>query len=263
MSTLYIPQTDVRAEVIDPPSGSDFVSLFLKQHETGNGKYTASVNAGTSNTGSVFAVGLGGINGAFASSLSSAGQDTSQYQGIHQHLYDTATALSAYKADFDSNAPVRFSLMLKPDPSHGLPGYDGIVFIDVFKTDEVPNQNALNSAMIYVVPPASSNYSDENAFLTAIEASCQTISDAVGSYNGTYAVPGNSYKLDPIGNIRMCLFSGGIYRGSASVSDVALHNLKGLEKGLSKTSTGIDCVGFENSEGAFDSIKDKLADSPA
>ena len=251
MSTYYIPNTQVEAQVIDPPSGSDHVPLFLGYGDKADGKFLGSVNAGTSNSGSVFKVGLGGINGGFKAALLKAGQKTDEYQQIHQDLYDAAgKAQTSYKSEFTANNPVRFSLMLKPDPSYNLPYYDGIVFIDAFNMTQLPHQNFLNQSMIYLVPPDYSNYADDASFLVAIEASCITIVKALDMYNTSYAYSGNASGLDTIENIRMCLFSGGIYRGAATQDKVALHNLAGLEKGLAGTagnSTTVSKVTFENS----------------
>ena len=249
--TYYIPNTKVEAQVINPPSGTDHVPLFLGYGDRGDRKFLGSVNAGTSNIGSVFKVGLGGINGGFKAALLKAGQTTADYQQLHQDLYDAAgKGQTSFKSDYKAVDPVRFSLMLKPDPSYNLPSYDGIVFVDAFNLTQMPHQNFLNQSMIYLVPPEYSNYADEAAFLAAVEASCVTITQAVNMYNTTHAFSGNVAGLDTIENIRMCLFSGGIYRGAATQDQVALHNLAGLEKGLTGSAgkpTTITKVTFENS----------------
>lgn len=251
MKTYYIPNTNVEAQVIDPPSGSDYVSIFLGSGEQGNGKNIGSVNAGTSNYMQVFAVGLGGINASFANALSKAGQAAYEYQQIHQNLYDAAgKGLTAFESKFSAKDPVQFSLMLKPDPSFNLPKYDGIVFIDVFNAKQSPHGNNLNYSMIYLVPPDHTNYPDEASFLKAVEASCITLVKALDTYNTKHAISGNTLGLETIENIRMCLFSGSIYRGPYAQDDVALNNLSGLEKGLSRLGpkqTSITKVDFENS----------------
>lgn len=251
MNTYYIPNTNVEAQVIDPPTGSDYVSLFLHAGEKGNGLDVGSVNAGTSNGSYVFAVGLGGINGSFKRALVKAGQTTDDYQQIHQNLYNVAgKRLTASESKFSNDDPVQFSLMLKPDPSFNLPKYDGIVFIDVFNSKQLPHSNSLNSSMIYLVPPDHTNYSDQASFFKAIEASCITIVKALDIYNTKHATPGNVLNLKAIKNIRMCLFSGGIYRGSAEQDDVASHNLAGLEQGISSLGPKQDSIvkiDFENS----------------
>lgn len=253
MSTYFIPGTTVAAELLQPVPPSTFVSLFLGATETGNGNYSGSVNAGTSNAGSVFAVGLGGINGAFASSLGKAGQNTDAYQGIHDNLFHQAgSGLQAFSSNYTATDPVCFSLLQKPDPSFNLPGYDGIVFIDIFNPAQLPAGNSLNSAMLYVVPPASSNYPDIPSFLAAVKATNITLIKALAAYNSGHAGAGTN--LQPIGNIRMCLFSGGIYKGYASADDVAKNNLLGLSSGLTATgitnNAGISLVQFE-----FDNVK--------
>ncbi len=273
MNTNYIPNTSVEAEVIDHPVGNDYVSLYLQANETGNSKNVASVNAGTSNPGEVFSVGLGGINGSFAKALRKAGQDAAAYQNLHQAIYDAAgTNLSGIQNSFAATDPIRFSLMLKPDPSFNLPQYDGIVFIDVFNVNQLPKGNPLNYSMIYLVPPQASYYPDDAAFQSAVEASCITILKALEIYNTIYAVTNNINGLETIEDVRMCLFSGGYYRGAATQDSVALSNLKGLEKGilaLNKAASANWKIYFENSfdnktqQDVFRVIQAKLATSPS
>jgi hypothetical protein len=255
METYYIPNTKVYAEIVK--HSGQYASLFLASGEVGNNKNIGSVNAGTSNAGHVFAVGLGGINIAFEHSLKAANQNTHLYQTIHKQLFDAAgTNLSEVSSNFSPNDPVQFSLIQKPDASYNLPQYDGIVFVDIFNAKQIPHHNDLNYSMIYVVPPNRSNYHDDASFFEAIEATCITIVTALDSYNSKYAVSGNSLGLMPINNIRMCLFSGEIYAGGTSPLDVAKHNLKGLEIGLSgsmNSNSTIDLVEFE-----FDSIESYL-----
>lgn len=274
-TTHYIPNTNVPARVINNIPPNDYVPLFLTHGATGNGKNLGSINAGTSNAHQVFAVGLGGINRAFNIALGKAGQNTSAYQNIHQNIYNAAgTSISAFQSKFAATDPLRFSFMLKPDPSFNLPGYDGIVFIDVFNNTQLPGGNPLNYGMIYLVPPdhnTPNNYPDDAAFLKAVEASCITIVKAVDLYNTTHATAKNPYGLQAINNIRMCLFSGGIYRGYTVNQDtVALHNLLGLEQGIKAiaASNPIAEVVFENSfdtktqQNVFRVIPAKLATSP-
>ncbi|ARV05292.1 hypothetical protein BTO04_00660 [Polaribacter sp. SA4-10] len=270
MNNTYIPNTNVKAKVLDPNPMNRYVSLFLKNNETDNGKNSGSVNAGTSNTGYLFSVGLGGINRAFKKSLKNAGQNTNTYQKIHQSLYDelSGSNLSAYNSKFSSADPVQFSIIRKPDPKIKLQGDDGIVFIDIFNPKEFPNGNPLNYSMIYVVPPNRENYTDNKTFLNAVEASCVNMIEALHLYNSEHAKPGNSSGLETIENIRMCLFSGGLYRGNTPQNDVARHNLLGIEGGLSNIGgkkSSIELVIFENSydkdtmQNVFQSIKSKLS----
>lgn len=246
MAASYIPGTNVQAEILSPATPGGFVSLFLAKGETGN--HTGSVNAGTSNPGSVFAVGLGGINGAFASSLGKAGQNTNAYQAIHNNLYIKAgTGLTASQNKFGPNDPVCFSLIQKPAASFNLPQYDGIVFIDVFNNTQLPNGNPLNTAMIYLVPPNNNgNYPDNAAFLAAVKATNITLVEALAAYNTTFAAPGNASGLQQISTVRMCLFSSGIYKGNETADNVAAANLAGLEAGLTaNVNSGITLVQFE------------------
>ena len=231
MSTYTIPKTSVEATILplDPVTG--FAALFLSGHETGNGKYMASVNAGTSNSGSVFKVGVGGINLGFKTALSHAGQATDLYMSIHQGLYDslTGTDLSTARTDFTDTDPVILSLIQKPDPTAGLPQYDGIVFIDVFNPKQYPKGNKLNYAMVYVVPPDASNYSDGPSFMHAIKTTSETIIKALNAYNTQYADGSEYMKIE---DIRMCLYSGEIYRGPYPKTDVAENNIAGLSSGI-------------------------------
>lgn len=272
MSTYLIPNTAVEAKIIEPRSG--YASIFLGYGTTENDSMMASVNAGTSNFGSVFAVGLGGINGSFARKLTSTGQDCTKYQTIHQSIFDSAgDNVSGFQNKFGDGSPIIFSLMLKPDPVFNLPKYDGIVFIDIFESSQLPNQNARNYAMVYLVPPNSSNYKDNDSFLKAVEASNVNILMALSMYNETYASAGNELGLKEIQTLRMCLFSGGIYRGnSITIPEVAKHNLRGLELGVNKfcsNANKIQLVEFENShehgavekQKVFQSIVDKLSTS--
>jgi len=128
--------------------------------------------------------------------------------------------------------------MKKPDPSFNLPAHDGIVFIDVFNPNQRPHGNPLNYGMIYVVPPnnSGSNYPNDSAFLEAIKATCITIVEALNDFNNLHAAPGNPAGLQPMNNVRMCLFSGGVYAGGTPPSDVARYNLEGLESGIAAGS---------------------------
>ena len=251
MSNTFIPNTGVKAQILTPSTPSGFVSLFLENGERGSRNNLASLNAGTSNIGSVFAVGLSGINGAFSKTLSKAGQNTALYQTIHQKLYsDSGTALEFSQSNFTNTDPVRFSLIQKPAPSFQLPNYDGIVFLDVFQSNQIPHSNTFNAAMLYLVPPNNygTNYPNNQSFLNAVQASSQTIIKAMCIYNSQYATPGNLLGLSPIPTIRMCLFSGNIYKGNATVADVAQYNLKGLELGFNDPQNinhGITLVEFE------------------
>jgi hypothetical protein len=266
--TYYIPNTNVEAKVLDPNPMNSFVSLYLNNGDTNNGKYVGSVNAGTSNAGQVFVVGLGGINGAFKSVLKKT-QDTDAYETIHMNMYKASGSnRSEFSSKFTVNDPVQFSFMLKPDPKFSLPQYDGIVFIDVFNPKQFPNGNAQNYSMLYLVPPNRAYYPDEKGFLDAVEATCITLVEALNEYNSKHAAPGNSLKLKPIEDIRMCLFSGGIYRGGTPQDDVAAHNLLGLEAGfktVGSTQNQVSQVEFENSfdnstlQNVFESLKSKLS----
>ena len=272
-NTHYIPNTSVEAVILDPTPMTGFAHLFLRNGETENGLYQGSVNAGTSNYGSVFAVGLGGINGAFDNKLTNhAGQDTSLYQGLHQTLYNNAgTALSAYQDQFAPTDPISFSLLLKPPVSYNMDDYDGIVFIDVFNANQLPFGNDLNYAMIYVVPPNAINYHSPQEFLHKVEQTNITLVNAVNLFNSKHATPGNTLGLQPIKDIRMCLFSGGYYRGASTVDQVALHNLRGLETAFSSATTEVQTVYFENSwtdkilpaQNSFRALKGQLASQPS
>jgi len=272
MSTHYIPNSSVEAEILDPVPMNGYVPLFLHASETANSLFQGSVNAGTSNAGAVFAVGLGGINGAFNRALTNhAGQTTSLYQNLHQGVYNNAgTGISAFQSNFSANDPIRFSLMLKPQKSYNMASYDGIVFIDIFNANQFPYGNNLNYSMIYVVPPLASNYNNIQDFLHKIEKTNITLVNAVNLYNAKHATSGNALGLEPIKDIRMCLFSGGYYRGSATIDQVALHNLRGLEFAFSTGTTDITKVYFENSyedqtlpgQNVFNALKGQLANKP-
>lgn len=245
---LFIPNTNVEA-VILPQSGG-YASLFMSQHDQGNGQNMASVNAGTSNAGSVFAVGLGGINLAIDRALTSSGQNTSRYQAIHQALYDeSGNDTTASKDGLTTTDPVQFVLMVKPDPAAALPKYDGIIFIDVFQSGQFPHKNPRNYAMVYVTPPNNqayaSNYANNSDFLKAVEVTSITIVEAVDLYNSKYAFTGNGKGLEVIETIRMCLFSGEIYRGDADKDDVIKFNIKGLSSALASGHSLIKSVEFE------------------
>ena len=273
MSTKYIPNTSVEAEIMDPTPITGYANLYLEAGENGNGLYVGSINAGTSNIGSVFAVGLGGINGAFYSLLHKhTGQDTDRYKTIHNDIYQNAgMALSGFQDNFGPNDPVIFSMMLKPPVSYGMSHVDGVVFVDVFNPNQLPHGNSLNYAMVYVVPPLASNYNNQQDFLAHVEKTNLVIVSAINLYNSKYAFQGNPRGLEPIKDIYMCLFSGGYYRGSATVDQVAMHNLRGLESAFSSAPTEITKVYFENSydknvlpnQNVFRALKDMLADSPS
>lgn len=272
MTTYYIPNSKVKAQIINPDPKDSYVSLFGSGASYGNENNSSSVNAGTSDKGAVFAVGLGGINGAFATALTQAGQDTSLYQKFHQSLYDRVRGgkLTASLSTFKVTDPIQFLMVQKPAPQHHLPKFDGVVFIDVFNAYQLPNDNLRNASMIYVVPPNRINYPTDAAFYQAINVASMTIIEAVNGYNSKHAVSGNSMNLKPINNIRMCLFSGGIYRENASQEKVAFSNLLGLERGLivvDEDPNILASVSFENSydknthKNVFESIRGKLVHS--
>jgi hypothetical protein len=233
-----------------------------------------SVNAGTSNAGSVFAVGLGGINGGFKKALEDAGQNAKAYKPMHQDLYNATSQGFGTTGQYqDPSYPALFSCILKPDPKFHLFEYDGIVFVDVFTKKTYPNQNESNYAMIYVIPPNFDNYHGQQDFLDAVSTTNETLIKCVVEYN-KYIVQGHpeTSDLKPINTIRMCLFSGGWYRGSATVDEVANANLKGLELGIQNNpmaSQFIELIEFENSysadagHGAFTAIESNLATSPS
>lgn len=250
MNNYHFPGTNVQADILQPNPSTGFVSLFYHATET-TGSNMLSVNAGTSNAGCLFEVGLSGINGAFANSLGNAGQQTNAYQTIHQQLYNASgSALTAFNNSFTPADPVQFCLLQKPDPSYNLSGYDGIVFIDIFNAAQLPNDNPLNYGMVYLVPPYSGNYSSNAAFLQAIQASCLTIAFAIQTFNTVYAASGNTYNLQQANALRMCLFSSGIYGGGIAKTEVAQYNLQGLQTAVSSKNNTITLVEFEFPEAA-------------
>lgn len=250
MSTTYIPNTNVRALVLDPKPGKDFVPLY--ENNAASSQVLLSVNAGTSNTGCEFAVGLGGINGSFATALHNAGQDETLYQNLHKNLYlKSGITDSAFEDSFRPADPVQFLLVQKPktsslQPKPGItPFYDGTAFVDIFRDKEFPNGMPVNYGMLYLMPPKRSNYSNDADFLTAVEVASETIVAAVESYNAM--IVNDGLKLNKIEVIRMCLFSGAIYAGGVAQDKIALSNLSGLEKGWSGINPTVAAVEFENS----------------
>jgi hypothetical protein len=274
MSTYYIPGSNIKASILEPSTPTGHAHLYLASGDTQKGRVLGSVNAGTSNPGKVFAVGLGGINGGFKIALKDAGQNTKGYQPMHNDLYQaTRQGFGATGQYQDSSYPALFSCIMKPDPNFNLFEYDGIVFVDVFTKLTYPNQNDNNYAMIYVMPPNFSHYNTQQDFLDAVVKTNITLIKCVTDYNQyiTQGHPGTN-GLQAINTIRMCLFSGGWYRGSATVDEVAIANLKGLERGIQNNPTAsqsIECIEFENSysadagHGAFTEIKSQLATKPS
>jgi hypothetical protein len=129
------PGTQVTAEQLNPRI-SQYCDIFY-QKET-QGVVMATVNAGTSYSGSLFEVGQEGMTGAFYGILSRQQNFVGRnpYQKVHKLLHKLSAEQDVFALDsFDYESPVQFSLISKPSDNSSCIDYDGIVFINVFKDD--------------------------------------------------------------------------------------------------------------------------------
>lgn len=252
-SNYTFPGTSVQAEIIQPSTPTtdlvpSYVPLFLKPGQVSTGT-VASINAGTSNYNQEFEVGLGGINGAFNKVLvSHANQDTGRYKKIHQELFDSAQSNgSFFSTQYTLSDPVSFAYLTRPLTNDIFQTIDGTVIMDVFNSTQRPYGIAENYMMIYVLPPMGRRYQSLHDFKSAVEKTAVIIIDAIQHYNSELALQHQLHKID---ELRMCLYSGSIYRHhQATVDDVAVSNFNGLSKQLKKfgDSNTLKKVLFENS----------------
>ncbi|MFT6054257.1 MAG: hypothetical protein ACJAS3_002238 [Roseivirga sp.] len=245
------PGTQVTAELINPRV-SQYCDIFYRNANDAQGVVMASVNAGTSYSGSLFEVGQEGMTGAFYGILSAQQNFVGRhpYQKVHKLLHRLSGNKDIFTLDdFDYESPMQFSLISKPSDHSSCIDYDGIVFIDIFKEELRPNQIAANYAMIYVVPPLGDLYSSQNDFLRAIEATAENIIKAVMTYNKNYTKENspNGRNLKLINTIRVCLFSGGYFNTFQLNPDrIASYIYQGIVNELHSKETSITTIQFEN-----------------
>ncbi len=216
---------------------SPYSAIYLARNEPGD--LLGSVNAGNEGLW----VGGGGINAQFHRENPRA-----DYASIHQRTLRKAHPdLSAW--DDDPGDPLSFVYVNRPaKPLHGI---DGTVFIDVFMPTRAPHGNPANCAMIYVVPPDGSNYSDHD-FLDAVEATAENIALSVAHFNHEVA-PDN--QLPILETLRMCAYSSSIFlKPTVSVEQV----VNRIYDGLKKFEFGsVKSLEFENGDRSFDSVKSR------
>ena len=244
-----------------PGSHHCFSPIFLDSST--NSKVMGTVNAGNSDSNGLW-VGGGGINGQFEKELNpTQASKINRYRILHQDLFGKAgnggqTSFGASDLNASTD-PVQFMMVkLRPDDPAWTGDYDGTVFVDVFNSGEVPAGNAKNYAMIYIAPPNGSRMDatgnpaySKAAFLQAVKLTAKNILDALTHYNAQYA---GSNGLEKIEVLRICAFSGGIYRHpSATEVEVVQKIYEGLQAVL--VFTGVKEVQFENGCGEFNAIK--------
>ena len=251
MALNKFPGTTVTAELLDP-THSQFCEIFYEEKPEDTSIVMASVNAGTSYSGSLFEVGQQGMTGAFYGILSVQQNFIGRhpYQKIHKHLHRISTdSDSAFLASFEHDMPVQFAMIQKPSVQSACIDFDGIVFINVFKEDLRPYQIDSNYAMIYVVPPMGNLYPTPNDFLHAVEATAENIIRAVMKYNQNYtgSKSPSGLTLKPIDTIRVCLFSGGYFNTyELSHDQLATYIYHGIANELHSQDTRITNIQFEN-----------------
>lgn len=212
----------------------------------------ASLNAGDPG----LYVGGGTINLQFSQEIAYPGA----YQTLHRAALEAARAGNCLKSDFDLGDPLRLIMTALGggDLGKGAPSA-GTVFLDVFKDGEEPYGVAANYAMVYLIPPNGGlGFDDDAGFLAAVSHSAQNVIKTLSQFNsrlaaGTLAaVPG----LEPITELRTCLFSGGAFRKQSVSPDlVAGAVFAGFEQALAGGRSGLALVEFENGQGEFAALE--------
>lgn len=224
-------------------TGGAYVPIYLAAGDQ-VGRY-ASVNAGNS---SVFFVGGGGLNAAFAKTVAQPGS----YQNLQTALYNSATSTYSWQ-HYAPPAPVQFAMVRRPGGGGTFFDYEGTIFIDVFQPGTTPAGNPDNYAMIYVCPPAGFNYAGPAQFLANVEATAVNLVDAIRHYN-EQLVPTVS-GLGVIEVVRVFLFSSGIFRqANTTVAEVAQAVCSGLLDGLAAGPTGLQLIQLPNSSGEYSTV---------
>jgi hypothetical protein len=225
---------------LGPAGQGGFSAIYLAPNETGD--TLGSVNAGNNRLW----VGGAGINRQFQRVNPAA-----DYGAIHTKVLAKAKPdLSA--SDDTPGDPLSFIYVSRP--ASPLNGIDGTVFIDVFMPARAPHSNAVNYAMIYVVPPDGSGptYSD-STFLDAVQATAENIAISVANFNRDL-VPSTQLRI--IETIRLCAYSSSIFK--KKTVPVA-HVVNRIYDGLKKMDFGsVKSLEFENGTGEFEAVKARL-----
>ena len=251
MALTKFPGTQVTAELLNP-AHARFAEIFYEQAPEDDSITMGSVNAGTSYSGSLFEVGQEGMTGAFYGILSAQQGFIGRhpYQKVHKYLHRiSADSTTAVMDSPEPDSPVQFAMIHKPAANSSCIDFDGIVFIDVFKSDLRPYEVDANYAMIYVVPPMGDLYSSPTDFLHAVEATAENIIRAVMHYNQNYTGDNspNSLNLKVINTIRVCMFSGGYFNTyHLSRDQLATYIYHGIASELHSKDTSIRHIQFEN-----------------
>jgi hypothetical protein len=220
----------------------------------------ASINAGESQG---LGVGGGGVNKQFSLDLKSAGQTNissgkDDYADRHLKLLAKAASTgTAYEA-YQTPDPSAFSHVEASQVKQVNGYYEGVCFVDVFSPKLCPAANPLNAAMVYAAPPYGDNYSDETAFLAAVQATAVTIMKAIAGYNAI--APANNQP--PIQAVRNTLYSSSIYNMSppneVSHDKIARAIFAGFQSELQVEDGGLMELQFPVSDPLFWAIQDDL-----
>ena len=280
-----IPGTTVQASF--PSFSGQFPELYETAQKSSLNLASlnlASLNAGNSDT---LCVGLGGVNYGFYEVLSKAGQKNANlntqpasgnykpcaatsasaaaddYQGRHLNLLAKAAASGFAWESYSNTDPCCFSYVHARQRT-GAPGREGICFIDVFDPKLCPAGDSKNAAMVYVIPPNGSDYTQKSDFLGAIEHTATTIIVCIADYNTIAASRG----LPAIEALRKHAFQLGNYSFAGVSSDeIARAIFAGFVAGFKvHPKTGLQELQFPVHTGnsrLFEAVEADLTATPA
>ena len=219
--------------------------------------FLASVSSGSPSLGLADeeeSIGLpSGISQRFKRELQHR-DDTAKYGSFHRKM------LSRSKQDFThyatqeelQHSPGLASSMAVRADINGKGNHAGTIIIDVFDSD-YPYNNETNQAMIYVVPPDGSDYTDLQQYLDDCENTAKRLVWSLNEYNLHLS---EDHKREqrlgqqPITTLRTCAFGAGSSRHpGVSASEVADRIARGIKTEMelisqSKSSLTIRKVEF-------------------
>jgi hypothetical protein len=186
---------------------------FTNIYDISQNKRFGSVNAGDND----LYVGGSNINYQFSQTI----YKPFKYKDIHTNILNKK---GITKIDYDKTDDLNFEKYndsLKYTYFKKKQGINGTVFLHIFK-GYFPNLDKNNISMIYVVPPKGDLYESVKKFLEDIKITAKNIGSLVTLYN-------NQNKDDSLEVVRVCLFSGGLYKHEdATKRDVARNIIEGL-----------------------------------
>ena len=249
-----IDGTSVTLAFVPIPDGHAHPPIFYGMGE--GACALGSVNAGNAAT---LDIGGGGINRGFKAVLSKAGHDIGAYETRHTALA-AKIGTDGTETEVYDPAPgeaLRLIHAYAKGARTSASGHrTGLAFVDVFAQRNCPDGNTHNAAMVYACPPFGDDDPDDDAFLTAVEATAATIVEAVGSYNAVAP----DHGAPAIEALRLRLYSSGIYNRTPKVpaDRIARHIFAGLSAALARDAGGIRRVELPVSGDPSDRLFDVL-----